>query len=91
MFFLNSLCIKTWLALANSFLCLRRSNNISRNMYVPKTLERVIQKASGQFLRHLARKNCQYVALDDPTLLAFVREEPKLFKETTRNNSKQQR
>ncbi|AAO90306.2 ATP-binding protein [Coxiella burnetii] len=67
------------------------------SMYLSRTLEPIIQKASRQFpvvmvtgarqvgkttfLRHLAGKKRNYVTLDDPTLLALAKEEPKLFLE----------
>lgn len=66
-------------------------------MYVTRTLERVVLAASHQFpvvmvigpmqvgkttfLRHLAKKGRNYVTLDDPTLVALARSEPKLFLE----------
>ncbi len=66
-------------------------------MYITRTLEAVIQSASKQFpvvmvtgprqvgkttfLRHLAKENRNYVTLDDPTLLALAKNEPKLFLE----------
>lgn len=66
-------------------------------MYLPRTLTTIIQKASKQFpvvmvtgarqvgkttlLKDLATKNRNYVTLDDPTLLALARDEPKLFLE----------
>ena len=66
-------------------------------MYLPRTIEPIIKQASQQFpvvmvtgarqvgkttlLRDLANKDRNYVTLDDPTLLALAREEPKLFLE----------
>lgn len=64
-------------------------------MYIQRTLEPVVRKASKQFpvilvtgarqvgkttfLRHLGGKDRNYVTLDDPTLLALAKQEPKLF------------
>lgn len=64
-------------------------------MYVERTLEGFLKKATGQFpvmlvtgprqvgkttiLRHLGKDDRAYVTLDDPTLAALAREEPALF------------
>ena len=64
-------------------------------MYICRTLESTLRKATEQFpvvmvtgarqvgkttfLRHLSAEDRRYVTLDDPTLLALAKEEPKLF------------
>ena len=64
-------------------------------MYIPRTLESFIGKASRQFpvllltgarqvgkttfLKHLIPKNMTYVTLDDPLILRLAKEDPALF------------
>lgn len=64
-------------------------------MYIKRTLENFLGKATGQFpvmlvvgprqvgkttiLRHLRKKGRTYVTLDDPTLATLAKEEPSLF------------
>lgn len=64
-------------------------------MYIERTLETFLKKASGQFpvllvtgprqvgkttiLKYLSRDERTYVTLDDPILAAMAREEPRLF------------
>lgn len=64
-------------------------------MYLPRTLENFLKKASRQFpvllltgprqvgkttvLQHLSNRNRAYVTLDDPAILLLAREEPSLF------------
>jgi len=64
-------------------------------MYITRTLEKFLGKATGQFpvmlvigprqvgkttlLQHLSKKGRSYVTLDDPTLATLAKEEPVLF------------
>ncbi len=64
-------------------------------MYIHRTLEKFLGKATGQFpvmlvvgprqvgkttlLQHLSKRGRSYVTLDDPTLATLAREEPSLF------------
>jgi len=64
-------------------------------MYIPRTLESFVVKASRQFpvllltgarqvgkttfLKHLISKNMTYVTLDDPLILRLAKEDPALF------------
>ena len=64
-------------------------------MYIKRTLENFLGKATGQFpvmlvvgprqvgkttiLQHLRKKGRTYVTLDDPTLATLAKEEPSLF------------
>ncbi|MDA8117418.1 MAG: AAA family ATPase, partial [Actinomycetota bacterium] len=67
-------------------------------MYLPRTLEGYLRKASHQLpvllvtgprqvgkttlLRHLCTKGRRYVTLDDPLALRLAREDPALFFQT---------